>query len=134
MHENNPQAEQMADESMVRNLSAQAEALWPQEEWLFDRYHLPDEARILDVGCGTGEISSRLAHRYPQAEVTGVDLLEGPLEIASQRYASLAPRLNFIKQDAFHLEYADNNFDLLVCRHMLQAVPHPGLAMQEFCG
>jgi hypothetical protein len=34
VHENNPQAGQMADESMVRNLSAQAEAIWPQEESL----------------------------------------------------------------------------------------------------
>jgi hypothetical protein len=32
MSENlNPQYEQMADESMVRNLAAQAEAIWPQE-------------------------------------------------------------------------------------------------------
>jgi hypothetical protein len=27
----NPQAKQMADESMVRNLAAQAHAIWPQE-------------------------------------------------------------------------------------------------------
>ncbi len=57
----NPQAKQMADESMVRTLDAQARAIWPQEVELFRRYSLPSEARILDAGCGTGEISSRLA-------------------------------------------------------------------------
>jgi hypothetical protein len=36
----NPQAKEMADESMVRNLAAQAEAIWPQEKPLFDRYRL----------------------------------------------------------------------------------------------
>lgn len=132
LHENNPQAQQMADESMVRNLSAQAEAIWPQEQLLFNRYALPEQARILDVGCGTGEISSRLALRFPQAQVSGVDLLAGPLDIASQRFASLAPRLDFQRQDAFHLEHAADSFDLLVCRHMLQAVPQPELAMKEF--
>ena len=59
----------MADESMVRNLAAQADAIWPQEEPLFRRYGQP--ARILDVGCGTGEISSRLATLFPAARVTG---------------------------------------------------------------
>src|SRR4051812_35072400 len=53
----NPQAREMADESMVRNLAAQADAIWPQEEPLFDRYQLPAEASVLDAGCGTGEIS-----------------------------------------------------------------------------
>jgi ubiquinone/menaquinone biosynthesis C-methylase UbiE len=44
----------MADESMVRTLSAQAEAIWPQESALLRKYRLPPSARILDAGCGTG--------------------------------------------------------------------------------
>jgi hypothetical protein len=42
----NPQAKQMADESMVRGLDAQARAIWPQEVEPVRRYVLPDEARI----------------------------------------------------------------------------------------
>lgn len=38
----NPQAKEMADESMVRNLPAQADAIWPQEKPLFER--LSDQA------------------------------------------------------------------------------------------
>jgi len=34
----NPQAKEMADESMVRNLAAQADAIWPQEQRFFERY------------------------------------------------------------------------------------------------
>ena len=48
----NPQLQQMADESMVRNLDAQARAIWPQERALFDRYSLSGPLRILDAGCG----------------------------------------------------------------------------------
>ena len=61
----NPQGKQMADESMVRNLEAQARAIWPQELPLFRRYSLPAETRILDAGCGTGEAASRLAEIFP---------------------------------------------------------------------
>ncbi len=122
---NNPQADQMGDESMVRNLEAQAQAIWPQEKPLFERYQLPVDCRILDVGCGTGEISSRLAMLYPQATVIAVDLLENSLDIARDRYQDLAPRLEFRQQDAFNLEFDAHSFDLVVCRHMLQAVPLP---------
>ena len=43
----NPQAEQMADESMLRTLRAQAAAIWPQERELIKRYGLAAECRIL---------------------------------------------------------------------------------------
>jgi len=38
MHPSSSQAKEMADESMVRNLEAQAEAIWPQEEPIFARH------------------------------------------------------------------------------------------------
>ena len=51
----NPQGPQMADESMIRTLAAQIEAIWPQEKSLINFYRLPRNARVLDVGSGTGE-------------------------------------------------------------------------------
>jgi SAM-dependent methyltransferase len=72
----NPQARQMADESMVRTLAAQAEAMWPQELPLLRRYPLPEAPRMLDAGCGTGEASRRLAEAFPGARVLGVDILD----------------------------------------------------------
>jgi SAM-dependent methyltransferase len=131
MKERNPQAEQMADESMLRNLAAQAEAIWPQEQHLFDRYRLPERARIADIGCGSGEITSRLAARYPQAELVGVDILEGSVAYARQRHAALAPRVRFEQGDAFELKFADGQFDLVVCRHMTQSVPEPQRVLAE---
>ena len=119
----NPQAEQMGDESMVRNLAFQADAIWPQEVGLFDRYGLSGELRILDVGCGTGEITRRLARLYPQAHVIGNDILESNLALARRDSQELAGRVEFQHGDAFAMAFPDNTFDLLVCRHMSQAVP-----------
>ena len=75
--ERNPQAQQMGDESMARTLAAQAQAIWPQERALFARYGLSGALRVLDLGCGTGEITRRLADMYPQGQVIGVDILDG---------------------------------------------------------
>jgi ubiquinone/menaquinone biosynthesis C-methylase UbiE len=121
----NPQAEQMAHESMLRNLAAQAEAIWPQEAAFFDRYTLPARARIADIGCGSGEITARLAGRYREAELVGVDILESSVEHARRQHVALAPRVRFEQGDAFELRFADREFDLVVCRHVTQAVPEP---------
>lgn len=127
----NPQAKQMADESMVRTLAAQAEAIWPQEVPLLHRYTLPAEARILDAGCGTGEGASRLAELFPQAQVLGVDIIDHHLELARSRYARLAPRLTFEHQSVFGLDAADRSFDLTVCRHVIHSIPHPEQVLAE---
>src|SRR5216117_3821825 len=50
MHPSSSQAKEMAHESMVRNLAAQAEAIWPQEEAIFDR-HPFGAGVVLDVVC-----------------------------------------------------------------------------------
>lgn len=131
MKRRNPQAEQMADESMLRNLAAQAVAIWPQEERLFDRYELPAEARIADIGCGSGEITVRLAARYPRAELVGVDILESSVAHARRRHAALAPRVQFQHDDAFELQFANDQFDLVLCRHMTQAIPEPQKVLAE---
>jgi SAM-dependent methyltransferase len=120
----NPQGEQMADESMVRTLAAQIEAIWPQEKSLLNFYRLPRNARVLDVGAGTGEFSARVAEYLPEAQVLGVELLSGSVERARQLHGALAPRLRFETGDAFRLTQADDSFDLVANRHMIQSVPH----------
>ena len=130
-HDRNPQAEQMGDESMARNLAHQAQAIWPQEQRLFDRYALPVAPRILDLGCGTGEITRRLAQRYPRAMLLGIDILEGNLARARHDSAALAGRIRYAQGDAFALECGDGEFDLVACRHMSQAVPDFPLVLAE---
>ena len=127
----NPHVEHMADESMVRTLAAQAEAVWPQELPLLRRYPLPEAPRILDAGCGTGEASWRLAEAFPAATVLGVDVLDAHLERARSRAAHLGSRVRFENRSIFELGLPDASFDLVACRHVLQAVPHADLAVGE---
>jgi SAM-dependent methyltransferase len=127
----NPQAKEMADESMVRNLAAQAEAIWPQERQFFARYALPRDAYVLDAGCGTGEISFRLAELFPDARLMGVDIIDDHLERARARCAPFGERMRFEHQSLFALGLPDQTFDLCLCRHVLQAIPHAERALAE---
>src|SRR4051812_11732510 len=104
MHPSSSQAKEMAHESMVRNLAAQAEAIWPQEEPIFDR-HPVGEGAVLDVGCGTGEITARLAEKFARASFVGLDLEEPHLERARARCAAFGARVRFERGDALALPY-----------------------------
>lgn len=126
-----PQAKEMADESMIRTLKAQADAIWPQEQRLFDRYHLQGEVDILDAGCGTGEISLRLGQRFPGARLLGVDVIDAHLERARVKCAALGSRVRFEQRNILALDLPDNRFDLTVCRHVLQTIPRPDRAVAE---
>ncbi|TMA30572.1 MAG: class I SAM-dependent methyltransferase [Deltaproteobacteria bacterium] len=127
MNPSSPQAREMADESMVRNLAAQAEAIWPQERPIFERNSRPPPKHVLDVGCGTGEITKRLAELFPEATLTGIDLEEPHLEKARQKL----PEATFRRADALALPFEDESFDLAVCRHLTQAVPDAKKVLAE---
>jgi len=127
----NPHGKQMADESMVRTLDAQALAIWPQESEMIRRYALPDDIRVLDAGCGTGEGASRLAEMFPRASVLGVDILDPSLAVARSRYARLAPRLTFENQSAYELKAPDRSYDLTVNRHVIHSIPRAERVLAE---
>jgi ubiquinone/menaquinone biosynthesis C-methylase UbiE len=127
----NPQARHMADESMVRNLAAQAEAVWPQELPILRRHALAPSSRILDAGCGTGEASWRLAEAFPDATVLGVDVIDASLARAREKAARFGDRVRFENRSIYELGLPAASFDLVVCRHVLQSIPHAEQVIAE---
>ena len=130
-HDLNPQVHEMAHESMIRTLAAQADAIWPQEEPLIARYGLPAHPEVLDAGCGTGEITRRLATLLSAARVLGVDIIDAHLELARAASAPLGSRVRYEHRSIFDLGLPERSFDLVVCRHVLQAIPHADRAIAE---
>ena len=114
---------------MVRNLAAQAEAIWPQEEPIFARH--PPRGLVLDVGCGTGEILARLATRFPEASFVGIDLDEAHLARARDKCAKFGTRVRFERGDALDLHFGPARFDQVICRHVVQAIPDAKRAYAE---
>jgi ubiquinone/menaquinone biosynthesis C-methylase UbiE len=115
----------------VRNLAAQIEAIWPQEEPIFARNPPAKAARVLDAGCGTGEVISRVARLFPDASFVGIDLDEAHLERARAKNAALGNRVRFQRGDALHLPFPDAQFQLALSRHVLQAVSDARRALTE---
>lgn len=72
---------------------------------------------VLDVACGTGDVSFRLHELLPSACISGLDLSPGMLAIARARLekmdADTQAKMAFIEGDSLALPYADNSFDLV---------------------
>jgi ubiquinone biosynthesis O-methyltransferase len=64
---------------------------------------------ILDVGCGTGNFSIKMARKG--ANVTGIDISEKMLEIARNRASQEELTIEFKKMDSQSLMFPDNFFD-----------------------
>ena len=73
---------------------------------------LVEGARVLDVACGTGELSRVLA-RAGAASVIGLDFCRPMLEIARHKAADDNRTLLFVEGDALRLPFADGAFDVV---------------------
>ena len=73
------------------------------------------DIRVLDVGCGTGQLLAQAARRG--AKVTGIDISEGMLTIARKRFESgdLKGKGTFYQAGVTELDtlFADDSFDLI---------------------
>ena len=82
---------------------------------------------VLELACGSGQLSFRLAERVCLWEAT--DFSENM--IAEARKRSRSSRLHFSVQDAAALPYAPDNFDAVVISNALHIMPRPELALAE---
>jgi|YelNatPaOPRAMG01_1025707.scaffolds.fasta_scaffold00001_137 tRNA (cmo5U34)-methyltransferase len=62
-------------------------------------YGAEARVRLVELGCGTGEVLKRLATAFPQAEIRGVDSSAAMLEVAHKKLSPFAPRVSLLRHD-----------------------------------
>ena len=114
---------------MIRAVQAGYDALAPRfGEWMakiegdpWERFveelegRLPD-GRLLDLGCGSGTKTKRLAERF---EVVGVDISEEQLRLARAE----VPDATFIHADFTELDFLEESFDAVSAFYSIVHVP-----------
>jgi len=83
---------------------------------------------ILDLGCGTGWFTRKLAERFPGAALTGADLSPGMLAQAANGGPGHAAWLN---ADAEQLPLPDQSVDLIFSNLMIQWSNRPEVVLAE---
>lgn len=103
--------------------------VWKQMtvDWL----NLPVGARVLDLCCGTGDLTRLLARRVGrQGQVIGLDFAAAPLAIAQERSRAY-PQIKWVKGDALDVFYPDNTFAAITMGYGLRNVRSIPRALQE---
>lgn len=91
-----------------------------------------DGARLLDLGCGTGDDARSLAHLVGSSgQVVGVDASATLIAVARERAMGLNLPVTFQRGDAHHLDFPDQSFDGCRAERVLQHLGNPSLAVAE---
>lgn len=82
--------------------------------------------RVLDVGCGSGQLALELVRRAPGVTAVGVDLSSAQLEVARRRAGDLP--VTFIQADAQVHDFGEEAFDVVASRTGTMFFSDPGMA------
>lgn len=99
--------------------------------WLMDQYDFPEHARVLELGCGTGNMwkgQQRLIDTF--ASLTLTDFSEGMLNDARATLSGMSG-VRFLQADIQDLPFEDGSFDFIIANMMLYHVPEKEKAISE---
>lgn len=88
------------------------------------------QAKVLDIGCGTGSLSlllSQMGHR-----VTGADWSPAMLARAAVKLAAVGMPTPFFVMNATEPALTPGCFDVVLCRHLLWALPDPARVLRNW--
>jgi SAM-dependent methyltransferase len=89
---------------------------------------ISDDAHVVDIGCGAGDLLIQIQSRQPGVRLAGCDFSPGAIERARQRLAESDLCEHKIKTD---LPYKDGLFDVVLCTDTLEHLEYPALIVNE---
>ena len=92
----------------------------------------PGRTAVLDAGCGTGSLSLLVAETGHL--VTGIDWSVAMLARARAKAEAAGLSIDFRIGDAAAPHFPPRSFDVVLCRHVLWALPEPVRVLQRWAG
>lgn len=106
----------------------------PRALWALDRHRdRRAVARVLDVGCGTGDLTRLAAHHYAASRVLATDFTAAMLERAAARTpaGSDRERIDFTRGTALSLPFRSGSFDVVMSAFVVRNLPRLPEALRE---
>lgn len=88
---------------------------------------ISDNACVLDLCSGSGDIIGIIKKLYPKVKSTGVDFSLNMLQTAKRKY----PDIEFIEADVLNLPFLDNSFDFIAISFGLRNILNKDKALDE---
>jgi ubiquinone/menaquinone biosynthesis C-methylase UbiE len=103
-----------------------------QMRWILDRIQIPENARVLELGCGTGLLWRGSSVKVPRGwSLILSDMSDGMLRETRTSLAQLGHSFRYIQVDAQAIPFRDASFDAVIANHMLYHVPDIPRALDE---
>jgi len=100
--------------------------------WVFDQFELTPSRRLLELGCGSGDLWAENQLRIPERlELILTDLSEGMANQARQNLALPNYPWRFATLDAQAIPFPEACFDAVVALHVLFHIPNRAKALSE---
>jgi 2-polyprenyl-6-hydroxyphenyl methylase/3-demethylubiquinone-9 3-methyltransferase len=86
--------------------------------------------KVVDIGCGGGILAEAMA--AASADVTGIDMAEGPLAVARLHQHESGAKVDYRQATAEELAEAEaGTYDVVTCLEMLEHVPDPSQVIKS---
>ncbi|MDV3427542.1 MAG: class I SAM-dependent methyltransferase [Bacillota bacterium] len=100
--------------------------------WCFNQMQIPHKARILELGCGTGDFWHKNIHCLKSDwDIILSDFSKGMLENTKNRLEKSDFNFKYEEIDAQEIPYENEYFDVIIARHMLYLIPDIEKALLE---
>ena len=90
---------------------------------LIDEARIEPDHRVLEIGCGTGNVLLRAAHAHPRATLVGIDPDPAALAMARRKAARKGLDIQLDRGFAGELPYPDASIDRVLSSYMFHHLP-----------
>lgn len=108
-------------------LWVQKYSLRPTREYLLKMNLQGDKLKILDLGCGPGQLIEELYKKNNDLHITGIDFSEKMLDISKEKN----PKAIHIKMNVEDLNKIDDKYNIIFCTHSLPYYKNPKKVMRD---
>ncbi len=95
------------------------------------RLNLKGDEKLLDLCCGTGKSTLACIEQLTTGTIIGVDNSIEMLTVAKSKFKEYGSRVQFEQQDAMHLTFEENSFDVIFMAYGIRNMPDYELCLQN---